>query len=300
MIALEEHQFEILPNELSTTGVGFGIGLDVSVDGDGWDPGESEWQIQDSINQVRGTRNFGRDSLVGPTHTWAAHVDQEDVPTAVAALETLRTAWMAKDIVGIPGRMAIVRYRLADRVRRFYGRPRKWAAPPSNRILSGYVPITMTFDTADALFYDDTADSATIPFAPVSEGGFIFPTTFPAETLPPGQREGAILVGGTIPTYPVIRFNGPVNNPSLQCGSQWKLQLNMNILSGDYVEIDTRPWKLTVLRNGLYSEAGKLSRRTWLKDLVLKPGPQELTFLGSSAEGSSSCTITWRSAYASI
>jgi hypothetical protein len=300
VITLDEHQFEILPNELSTTGVGFGIGLDVSVDEDGWDPGDAERLVQDSVNEQRGTRNFGRDKLTGPTHTFAAHVDQDDVPTAVAALETFRTAWSARDVIDIPGRLSVIRYQLAGRTRRFYGRPRRFAAPPSNRILGGYIPITMTFDTADDLFYEDQASTVTIPFATTSDGGFTFPVTFPAATLPSGQREGAIVVAGTTPTYPVVRFNGPITNPYLQCGSLWKLQLNMEIASGHYVEIDTRPWRLTVLRDGAYSEAGKLARRTWLKDTVFKPGPQDLSFGGSSAEGTASAIITWRGAYASI
>lgn len=300
MITLEDHQFEILPNELSTTGVGFGIGLDVSMDDDGWDPGDTDWLTQDSLNQVRGTRIFGRDALQGPTHTFALHVDQTTPETAVEALETLRTAWMAKDIIETPGRMAVLRYKLAGRVRRFYGRPRRWAAPPSNRILGGYVPITSTFDTADPLYYDDDLSSTTINFVATSSGGFTFPVTFPAATLPDGQREGSIHVGGKVPTYPVVRFNGPITNPYLLCGSLWRLQLNMTIASGQYVEIDTRPWKLSVLRQGLYSEAGKLARRTRLKDIVLKPGPQELSFGGTSAEGTATATVSWRGAYASI
>lgn len=300
MIELEEHQFEILPNDLLLDGVGFGIGLPVSMDDDGWDTGDAEWITQDGINQVRGTRIFGRDALTGPTHTFALHVDQTDVATAVDALETLRTAWMARDIIEAPGRMSIIRYQLAGRTRRFYGRPRKWAAPPSNRILGGYIPITCTFDTTDHLFYDDAEQTVTIPFVPTSEGGWRFPVRFPAQTLPPGQREGAITVGGKVPTYPIIRFNGPITNPYLKCGTQWTIQLNMTIASGSWVEIDTRPWRLTVLRNGLYSEAGKLARRVWLKDTILKPGPQELSFGGTSNEGTASATVSWRGAYASI
>jgi hypothetical protein len=300
VITLDEHQFEILPNELSTAGVGFGIGLNVSVNDDGWDPGDQDSLVQDTTNEVRGTTNFGRDALVGPTHTWGAHVNRDDVPNAVESLELLKQAWRAKDIIGTPGRMAIVRYRLAGRDRRFYGRPRKFAAPPSNRILGGFVPVTMTFKTVDDLYYEDLASTTTIPFALTSDGGFTFPVTFPVTTAPAGQREGSIVVGGTEPTYPIIRFNGPVTDPYLQNGSLWKVQLNMSILAGQYVEIDTRPWKLTVLRQGAYSEAGKLTRRTRLADVVFKPGPQDLAFGGSSSEGGATAIVTWRGAYASI
>ena len=300
MITLAEHQFELLPTELSTAGVGFGIGLDVSIDQEGWDPGDAEWQVQDSLNEQRGTRNFGRDVLAGPTHTFAAFVDQDDVDTAVAALETLRTAWLAPAIRDTPGLMSIMRYRLAGRNRLFYGRPRKFASPPSNRILNGYIPITMTFDTVNALFYEDLASTTTIPYATTSDGGVTFPLTFPVSSLPSGQREGSVYIGGSVATYPVIRFNGPIQNPYLTCGSAWTVQLNMTIASGQYVEVDARPWKMTVLRNGLYSEAGSLTRRTRFKDLVLNPGPQEFAFGGTDLGGAPTCTVTWRGAYASL
>lgn len=301
MITLEEHQFEILPDELSLAGVGFGIGLNVSVDDDGWDTGDAEWITQDSFNQVRGNRNFGRDTLSGPTWTWAMHVNRSDTIEALESLGELRTAWIAQDAIDEPGRMSIVRYQVGERIRRVYGRPRKWAAPPSNRILGGYIPITATFDTVDSLMYDDEADSTTINFVNESDGGFTFPVTFPTTTLPAGQREGAIHVGGKVPTYPIIRFTGPITDPYLTCGDLWTLKLNMSILPGHYVEIDTRPWKLSVLRDGLYSEAGKLSRRTWLKDIILPAdGPQDLAFGGVSEEGTATATVSWRNAYASI
>lgn len=300
MITLAEHQFEIQPSELSTAGVGFGIGLNVSVDDGGWDTGDTERLVQDSVNQVRGTRNVGRDALTGPTWTWSLHVNRTTTAEALASLDELKTAWNAADTIDVPGRMSVLRYRVGDRDRRVYGRPRKWAAPPSNRILGGYVPITCTFDLADHLTYADLAETVTINYVPTSLGGFTFPVTFPATTLPAGQREGSIVVAGSVPTYPVIRFNGPITNPYLQCGSLWKVQLNTTILAGQYIEIDTRPWKLSVLRQGLYNEAGALSRRTWLKNIVFKPGPQDLSFGGVSAEGTATATISWRPAYASI
>lgn len=299
MITLAEHQFEILPDELSLDGVGFGIGLNVSMNEDGWDPGDLDRLVQDTTNELRGTRNFGRDKPTGTTHTFGLHVNRDDVPGAVATLEEIKTAWTASSILDDPGRLSVIRYFLAGRYRRFYGRPRRFAAPPTNRILGGYVPITCSFDTVDHLFYEDDASSISIPFVLNSTGGMTFPVTFPISSLPGGQREGLITVAGTEPTHPVIRFNGPVVNPYLS-NSTWTLQLNMTIGAGQYVEIDTRPWKQTVLRQGLYSEADKLARRTYLSDIVLKPGPHDLAFGGTSSEGGATVDVTWRGAYASI
>jgi hypothetical protein len=300
VIELAEHQFEILPDEASIAGVGFGIGLDVSVNGDGFDPGETEALVQDSVNSTRGSTMFGRDELLGPTWTWAAHVDQTDVITALAAQGELKKAWRADAVRQRPGATSVIRYRIGDRVRRVYGRPRRWAAPPDNKILSGFIPVTMTFKTADDLHYADTETATDIGFVAESAGGFIFPTTFPATALPAGQRDGLITVGGDVATYPIIRFNGPVTNPRLACDNSWSVQLDMSIADGQYVEIDTRPWKLTVLRLNAYSEAGKLGKRTRMKDMVLTPGNHDLAFTGNSAEGTASCIVRWRDAYASL
>ena len=299
MITLSEMQFELLPDELSTAGVGFGIGLNVSVDADGFDPGDTEWTIQDSTNPMRGSTNFGRDTPLGPTWTWSLHVNRDDVAPALESLAELRAAWKAAAIRETPGRTSIIRYRVGGRERRVYGRPRRWAAPPNNLILNGRIPITTTFQTADDLHYSDTESSVDIGFVAGSVGGFEFPVEFPAETLPAGQRDGLSTVGGDSPTYPIIRFNGPITNPRLATAA-WALQLNMEITAGQYVEIDTRPWKLSVLRQGLYNEAGKLSRRTWLKDIVLKPGNVEFSFSGVSEAGTASCIVKWRDAYASL
>ena len=299
MITLAEHQFELLPDETSTAGVGFGIGLNVSVDEDGFDPGDAEWAVQDTINPVTGSRNFGRDVLAGPAWTFALHVNRDDVATALTSLGELRTAWKAGSVIGIPGRTSILRYRIGGRDRRVYGRPRRWAAPPNNRILGGYVPITTTFQTADALHYADLETMVDIGYVATSAGGFEFPVEFPVATLPPGQRDGLATVGGDSPTYPIIRFNGPIINPKLACAA-WSVQLNMELLAGQYVEIDTRPWKLSVLRQGVYNEGGKLSRQARLRNLTLSPGNVEFVFSGNSVAGTASCIVKWRDAYASL
>lgn len=298
---LADYQFEILPDSGSTSGVPFGIGLNVSLDDGGWDPGENEWQTQDGTNQVNGATAFGNDVLLGPTWAWAMHVNRDDPTTALTSLNELSKAWRARDIVERPGKMSVMRYRLAGRDRRVYGRPRRWAAPPNNRILGGLIPIAATFKLADAYTYDDLSQSTTIPFALTSTGGFTFPVTFPATTLPGGQRQGLITVGGDVAAFPVIRINGPISAPMVKCDNTWTLSMPaLSLLAGQWVEIDTRPWAQSVLRNGLYSEAGKLARRIRLRDLRLTPGNHDISFSGVSVEGTATCAVTWRNTYDGI
>jgi hypothetical protein len=301
MTLTRDHTFEIFPYENTSAGaVKFGIGEDVSVNAEGFRPGANEWQVQDQVSPTRGTTLFGRDQLLGPSWAWDGHINRQDIEGALESLAALRTAWIPpEEVIDTPGMMSVVRYRLVDRVRRIYGRPRRFDAPPTNTILNGHIPVTMDFKAVDAFTYDDLESAETLDFVPSSSGGVIFPVTFPFTSLPSGDRAGAIHVNGDRPAHPIIRFNGPITNPSLSAAG-WTVSLDMTIADGSYVEIDTRPWKLTVLRNGVYSEAGKLGRRQWLKDIKLPVGNVELQYRGQAAEAAPTCIVKWRSTYSSL
>lgn len=301
MLDLDEMQFEILRSESSAAGVGFGIGLDVSVNDGGFDPGEFGWLTQDSVNPTRGVTMFGKDVATGRTWSWQLHTDKDDTQEALAALGTLAAAWRARQVAGTPGRVLPLRYRIGDRVRRVYGRPRRFSAPPSNLIMSGLIPITADFSVVDDLHYADDESSTVITYSQDNDGGFVLPTTLPIVTLPGSNRQGLVTVQGDAPTYPIIRIEGPITNPYV-ASEDWTLNLNMTIPEGDYVEIDTRPWRLTATRNGnpRDSVAGKLGRRQWLSDVTLQPGNYELVFGGSSSTGGATCAVSWRDAWTSL
>lgn len=299
MSALNEMQFELLPNATAEDGEVFGIGSSVSIDDGGFDPGDDDWEDEDELNPRRGGTAFGRDVLAGPTWAFNLHVNELDVATAVPALSAFKTAWRAHSIRLVPGAVIPLRYRIDDRVRRVYGRPRRFAAPPDNKILSGYVPITCDFKCVDGYTYDDVAQGVTLNLQQGSVGGFTFPVTFPVTSLPPGSGEDQVVVGGDAPTYPIVRFNGPVENPSLESNA-WTLKLNRSIGAGEYVEVDLRPWALSVMLNGTSSVAGSLSRRTYLADMAFQPGRHELVFRGNSDLSVATCEVTWANAWNSI
>lgn len=298
---LAEHQFEILPSAEAESGVVFGVGAAVSVNEEGFDPGDIDWLTQDSQNTRRGVRAFGRDVLGAGTWAWESHVDQEDVETAVDALEELASAWRPVLLAQEPGAFTALRYRLAGRTRRVFGRPRRWSAPPSNRILNGYVDITHEFDLIDSFIYDDQEQSETILYVSGAEGGgFVLPATMPITTLPSeGVGSGQITIGGRARVYPIIRFNGPWTNPILTT-DDWSLAWTGEIGAGEWVEIDTRPWVLTVLReDGSWAEG--LGRSSWLEDcwFPAQSSPQ-ISLSGVATGGGASATIRWRNAWNSI
>lgn len=294
---LDDHQFELLPSETADSGVAFGIGLGVSCNADGFDPGSSDWLVQDQDDPFSGVTRMGRDVRKGPTWTWALHVNKEDEDDALTALEDLADAWAPEDLDS--GDVLVLRYKVGGRVRRVYGRPRRFAAPPDNRILGGMIPVTADFKLIDPHQFDDSAESITVGTTYTSEGGFVFPVTFPVLTLPGGYMTGQAFVSGRRKTWPIIRINGPVVNPEI-LASNWLLKLTANIGEGHYIEIDTRPWKRTVTVDGTSFVPGALSPQTRLRDLFLEPGQQSFGMRGISGTGTANATISWYPAYPSL
>lgn len=302
MTILSDYQFELLPSDDAVNGVVFGIGSGgVDMEDGGFLPGDDDWTTDDAEDQFSGVTQFGRDRLKGPIHGFNLFTNVTDENGALDAIATLRSAWRALAIRQDPGAVLPIRYRLNGRQRRFYGRPRRFAAPPSNLIQGGYVPITTDFQAADGFYYDDTEQTESITMrASVGESdtGMIFPVTFPVTSIPIGSGEGAFVVGGDAPAYPIIRINGPITNPRVQTDA-WELSLGISLSADQYVEVDTRPWKKTVRLNGGASAANALSAnpKQRLGDIRLQPGTTQVSLWGSSLSGSPTCTIRWRNTY---
>lgn len=301
MTTLNDHQFEIIPSAEGNNGYVFGIGAEISVSGDGFDPGENEWVTQDVQNSRRGIKAFGRDVLSAKTWVWSSHTDRASVKEAVATLDDFSAAWMPDALVRNPGALASIRYRLAGRERRVFGRPRRYAAPPTNLILTGYVPITHDFECVDSYTYDDQQSSVVVPFnSDASGGGFVLPAAMPILTMASGNVTSQIYIGGNARCYPVIRFNGPWTNPQF-ITEDWTLRWSGSIADGNWVEIDTRPWALTIKNNFGASVPEGLDRRTWLEDCWFAPNAQpQFTLGGVAPGGGASANIRWRGTWTSI
>lgn len=302
MTTLAEKQFEILPEAEATDGFVFGIGAAVSIDDGGFDPGESNWFTQDGENTRRGVIGFGRDVPGAKTWMWSSHVDQDDLEDAVAILEEFETAWTPALLARNPGAVTALRYRLAGRDRRVFGRPRRFSGPPTNLIDSGYVALTHEFQTVDAYTYDDIESSMEILYASSADGGgFVLPTPMPIVTQPSlGNGSAQLTIGGTKPAYPIIRFNGPWTNPVMHT-DDWTLRWTGEIGPNGWVEIDARPWALTVLDQDGASAVGGLDRRVWLEDLWFAPRSQpQISLDGIAPSGGASATVRWRNTWTSI
>lgn len=295
---LQEMQFQLLDGEDAADGAKFGYGLDVAVLDGGFDPGELGWLTQDAVNPMRGVTLFGRDMPTGRTWGWNLFTDQVDTSTALAALGALAKSWRGDAYVGEPGRLTAMRYRIGGRIRRVYGRPRRFAAPPTNLILGGFVPVTADFALVDANTYDDEPSSLTLTWSSDSDGGFVLPATFPISTLPSSERLSSAVVGGDTATYPVVTFTGPITDPYLAT-DDWTLQLKGSIAAGSKVVVDLRPWSVSVLKDGV-NAVGMLGRRQWLEDMKLTPGANAVKFGGNGNASGGTCAVSWRNAWTSL
>jgi hypothetical protein len=297
----KDHHFELLPSLDATDGAAFGIGLAVSLDDNGFAPGSTDWAVQDGENSQNGTTAFGRDRLLGPVWNWQLHVNRDNEERALETLRSFRTAWHALQIRSTPGAVLPLRYQLNGERRRIYGRPRRFEAPPDNKIMSGYVPVSVDFKCVDGFIYADQMQSVSMLLGADIEaegvdsgGGFVFPVIFPVVTLPPTQRQTQVEVVGDAPSYPIIRFtanSGALANPGFVT-DDWRLDLNFTIPSGSYIEVDTRPWVNTALLNGAGSVAGHIGHRQRMSKMFFNPGRLEGRFVGSSG-GTATCTVSW-------
>jgi len=299
--ALKEFNFEILANATAASGVVFGIGQPISVDQEGFDPGEDDWNDEDQENPRRGGRVFGRETLRAPTWTFDMFINRRNPTEALASLESIKSHWRSVYIRDTPGAVAAIRYRVGGRTRRVYGRPRRFAAPPTNRILNGYVPIVATFECVDGFTYDDVEQITTMRLSPPAvDKGFVFPRTFPVFVATPNAvNTTSVQVGGSVPAYPVITFNGPMLNPTLKHGS-WTLSLTHNIPAGGSVTFDLRPWAMTIKDHQGRSVAGSLNRSQRLSDMKLYPGTNTFTLSAYSTSSSPTCTVRWANTWNSI
>lgn len=305
MTTLADHQFELLARESDVDGYVFGLGSDeLEVDQDGFVPSTGDWVTQDAQNSRNGATVFGMDSLGAGSWAFSSFINMDDEASAIDALSRLGSIWRNQDTASSYGDVAVLRYQIAGRTRRVYGRPRRFAPIIGNLILNGFVAVEHDFARSDANTYDDIEDTASVTMsALVSDGGGIaFPARFPLNMVPSQISPAAqAAVGGDVRTYPIVRFNGPWIGPEIIADS-WTISLpNLSLADGEWVEVDARPWMNTVIDQEGATRGGELGRNTYLEDVFFEPQTRpEFRISGAVPSGQASCQLRWRSAHAAL
>ncbi|QUC01226.1 hypothetical protein [Cellulosimicrobium cellulans] len=290
-VVVRERAFEV-------AGVGFGTRPGDLVLVRSFEPGTQDLENQDAANPVGDGVLVGRDRARATTWSWELFTNERDEPSARAAVAPLAAAWRSATALP-PGELMTLRYFVAGRWRRVYGRPRRWAPPVSGPALAaGRADVVCDFRVTDPLHYDDDEQTVTLQIVPPTTGGLLAPLVAPLSTArssAPAAR--FITVRGDAPAPVRVTFHGPVKDPWVR-GTGWEVGLVGSIAYDGRVVVDTRT--TTVLRADGASVAGMLSRRTRLAELRLAPGPHELTFGGIDPTGTAAATVAWRDAHYSL
>lgn len=281
---------------------GLVFGYDCAVDHEAdSDPGSYSWRTQDTPSPTGDATVMGRDLIEPGTWNFKLFTNSDDDREALAELAKIAKVWRGDDVRGKPGEVMALRYGLGGRVRRVYGRPRRFAAPLTTELVSGLIRITSDFKTVSELFFDDIEESIPVTAIAPTTGGFEAPFETPLTTENQlATRPHTFTVYGDQSTPMVVDFHGPSDDAFLEIDGERLIQLTGHIPPGVTITVDARPWKMSVYRNDGAGVAGMLHRRSRLPRLLLTPGVHQATYGGYDETGASSATVKWRRAYPSV
>lgn len=220
---------------------------------------------------------------------------------AMDAYDALAAIWNDPGVRLANNAVQVLRflYRGSSVTRRVYGRGRA-ITPTYGQVFNGLVGFTAQFQCADGNIYEDTINTVNLTMNPGGIRAGVAPiaaASAPMVATTWGPTTAVITVGGTVPTWPVITFGGPVNNPTLTfIGSGIIIGYTGTIASGQSVVIDTRPWARTMMLGGA-SVAGNLYGTT-LISMQMWPGTVTVQFEGNftSQAGLGTCQVQWSNA----
>lgn len=269
----------MLDHTFECDGVPFGLGQPIAVEQAGFQPGAA--------------------AALDKTTTWVfeGFIDRETDVEALSSLAQLRQVWTRKR----PTKENVaLRYALAGRTRRVYGKPTRWDHAIDNRILGGGGGVSFEFATADHLHYDDVEQSRVLPIVAASIGGFEAPFIAPWQSAFQSFSDRMVArVGGDRAAPFVAAFTGPIAGAYLQ-GGDWRIELDTTLAHGDVLEVDTRPWSYGVRLNGAPGGGLLAGTTTGLSRARLNQNGETISFGGTDLTGTATATITWRSAWSSV
>lgn len=212
-------------------------------------------------------------------------------------LDALEVLWDDDQWREDPSAMAVLRSCQAGQTWRAYGRPRRFEAVEDIRTQQGYSTVLADFPMIDNQWYSDVEHSVDIMIGAPSEGGMSAPMTAPLATVAVTGGVGAVNIGGSTATWPVVTFYGPITKPRLTVGGLI-IGLDMEVPAGEAVTYDPTPWTRHVYRHsdrtGVGGSVAMVTPR--MPNAKIRPGQYEATLSGMDPSGSARARVTWRDA----
>lgn len=274
---------------------GYKVGEDSPVKVATLSPGSADWRVQDSLNPVGDNRYFGRDYLTSPTWSFGFTINGGSAAEARATLGELKKRWRNPNR-RVPGAESVLSYTAGGQTRRIYGRPRGFQVDPHDLFVAGRIVATAEFVTNDVFHYSDTLQTRRVTPLPGVSGSVALPAQLPMVFSGGAVRSGLIdEVGGDAPSPVEILVHGPVAGTWAVTVGGYRVEATHTMAYDRWLVIDTR--KMTVLSDDGADLSGKISRRTFLPDVRLMPGPAELVFERNDDTGTSYADVSWRSTW---
>lgn len=263
-----------------------------------FDPGDFELKQQFTQLPWQDGVVPGSDLLGEAVWGWELAARGADLAEVLAAHAKLKRVWRDPSRK-VTGEVVPLRYYLAGRWRRVYGRPGHIETPKPNYLaIGGYGRFGAEFHVTRSAHYDDMEQSVLIPIVPASTGGLMAPLVAPLSTARSGApRAGLLANAGDTETPVTIRFTGPIGWPLIKASTGWEIGISAVLAYDDVVVVD--PIAGTVTKNGVPAPQ-LLSPRSRVKGALLQPGITEVTFTGTDATGTAAAVLSWRNAYTSI
>jgi hypothetical protein len=262
-------------------------------------------------------RYFGRDYRTGASVGFEIGVLTDKVNglddgyayrSNVDYAERLSSWWDDERLRSRPWELAMLRFCVAGRTWRAYGRPRRFEVAPTRLQQQGYAPVVCDFAVMDNSVYSDDFETLTVPLMSRPDGGLTAPLTEPLTATPGTEGEREITITGSRSTWPWIQFVGPSTSAQVQLIRQpddddpepFSVTVGLSTSipgSGAIVTVDPRPWSRGVTRNDGANYAGYLSPSTpVLREMKLRKGTYQVIYSAIDATGTSSCVVQWRNA----
>ena len=184
------------------------------------------------------------------------------------------------------------------------GRLRK-VDPEYAKVIHGYVPLDLEFIATDPTFYADADSTTEIPLGWLTGGGFAAPVVAPIfvqSGTTSADRPGWVVNAGTGDAWPVIRITGPVATVTVTHVASGRQLVfpTLNLLAGEWIEIDTRPGYRTITRENGGNASTLLSAASRIDLFSLPPGQSEMRWTGFDNTNTARMRLTWRDAYTAL
>jgi hypothetical protein len=287
---------ELADWQLELDGFRFGCGTTIEVTE--MDLGSAETRPQDADLSTVDARRFGRDQKRPATWSFVLTIKERDRAAALVTLGGLEAAWDAEASRLRPGAVSELRYRLGDRVRLVYGRPRRFT-PVLTNLVFGRISVVCDFTRVDLLDYDDVEQVVPLTLGASQVGGFPTPWVSPIRSTASAQpRVNQIVVGGSTATWVTVVFDGSFTDPYVRVGG-WRTALQRSIAFDETITVDPRPWVQAVTRQDGAHVSG-LSPDSRLSRMRLAPGTYDVELGAAASSGSATARLRWRDAGKSL